>query len=118
MKSFVFVLLILVEKASTFENFDSAYLVFIGSNYNDYQILRNGLNLSEVVSENYFNVSRPSVFITHGWRDGFREEFGKVMVEAYLARNDCNIIFGDWSFYSPHFNYMTVAESVPGVSYF
>jgi len=116
MKLFVFIFLILVEKASTFVNFDSAYLAFIGSNYNDFKILRNGLNLNEVINENYFNASKPSVFITHGWRDGFREDFGKVMVEAYLSRNDCNIIFGDWSFYSAYFNYMTVAESVPDVS--
>jgi len=60
-------------------NFDSSYLAFIGSNYNDFKILRNDLNLNEVINENYFNASRPSVFITHGWRDDFREQFGKVM---------------------------------------
>ncbi|XP_070507980.1 lipase member H-like [Chironomus tepperi] len=110
MKLIIFCLVI---KATISVNFDSAYLAFIGSNYNDYKIFREGLNFNEVINENYFNISRPSVFITHGWRDGFREEFGKVMVEAYLYRNDSNIIFGDWSFYSPFFNYIAVAGSVP-----
>ncbi|KAL7011642.1 hypothetical protein ACKWTF_014363 [Chironomus riparius] len=113
MKLILFIVAILANKASTAANFDSAYLAFIGSSYNDYKLLRNGLNFSKVISVNYFNASRPSVFILHGWRDGFREAIGKELVEAYLHRNDCNIIVGDWSFYSWNHNYVALAESVP-----
>ncbi|XP_076234044.1 lipoprotein lipase-like [Calliopsis andreniformis] len=51
----------------------------------------NGLKKSD------FNSRRPTVIITHGWMNSYKSDACKLIRDAYLKREDYNVIVLDWS---------------------
>jgi hypothetical protein len=106
-----------VIKFSSATAFNSSSLIFVGSNYNDYQNLSISSNFMNIINTKYFNPSKQSVLIVHGWRENYKDEMTSTLVDAFLTRPEYNIIFADWSRYADNINYNASAESVPGVSW-
>jgi len=110
------IFLFFVIKSSTAENFDDSYLFFVGSNYFDFQKLSINCNFASVYGTKYFNPSKPSVLIIHGWQQNYFGEFASTLVNAFLTRPEYNIIFAGWGRYADNINYTASFGTVPGVS--
>jgi len=110
------IFLFVVFKSCTAENFDSSYLLFIGSNSSDYQKLSIYSNLACVYGTKYFNPNKLSVIIIHGWTRDYQGDAERMIVDAFLTRPEYNIIFADWGEYATVINYFDAVGAIPGVS--
>jgi hypothetical protein len=65
-----------------------------------------------------FNFHRKTVFYIHGWIEKF--DFGSIprIVDAYIRRNDHNIVVVDWGDYSDGEYFLQVLPRVVKVSLF
>ncbi|CAH2987826.1 unnamed protein product [Chilo suppressalis] len=64
-------------------------------------------------STNY-DPSKRCIILIHGWLDGATSDFNMVLVPAFLAAEDVNVIVVDWSAGGGTINYATaVANTVP-----
>jgi hypothetical protein len=77
-------------------------LLFIGSGFEDYKNLTFGANFSSLIGTSYYDFSRSTVVMIHGWKSNYLndEYMGKPFADAYTSRGDHNIIFIDWSFWA------------------
>lgn len=112
----IFIILSFFITTISSQTYDKSYLIFVGSNYSDYQNLTVYSNFSSIYGTKYFNDSKSSVLIIHGYRDGYNDEFSKSMVNAFLNKTGYNVIIGDWSAYAMSLDYPLVVSQVNGVS--
>ncbi|XP_030033676.2 pancreatic triacylglycerol lipase [Manduca sexta] len=61
-----------------------------------------------------YNPRRRTVVLVHGWLDNAASDFNTVLVPAFLAAEDLNVIVVDWSAGAGSINYFTaLANTVP-----
>jgi len=96
-------------------SYESAHLKFIRKSHTNFTTLTKDKSFSRVRKSKYFNRASPSVLIIHGVETNYLSEFAKTLVDAFLSRNEHNIIFADWSTYAFD-NYSDVVHEVDHVS--
>lgn len=92
-----------------------ADLKFIGSSYSDCKSLRIYSSVSNVLGTKYFDPSKPSVLIIHGWKDSFQSETAETLIKAFLTKSNYNIIFGDWKSSAGRNDYTAVVGNMAQV---
>ncbi|KAG5667220.1 hypothetical protein PVAND_015211 [Polypedilum vanderplanki] len=81
------------------------YFIFFGSNSSDYVNTTFNYDFASLKNTNYFNMSKPTAIVNHGWIHNIHTSFYVALAEAYLSRGDFNYIAIDWSKYSRDINY-------------
>ncbi|KAL7011646.1 hypothetical protein ACKWTF_014366 [Chironomus riparius] len=92
-----YIIYIIFLKFCSADLLDSSKLLFIGQNYNDVKNLTINLNFNRIFNTNYFNPSKLSVLIIHGFEGSYETRIGKSLVDSFLTRPEYNVIFADWS---------------------
>lgn len=54
--------------------YDAAWIAFIGSSKTDFQNFTTSSLASSVIGTSYFSLTKPTVFITHGWQATFDDD--------------------------------------------
>lgn len=79
-------------------NVDSVKFILFQRNRIQKQFIEFELNqLRELVQHNFYCNDLPTVLYIHGFLESLNSESVKTVVDAYLWRNDYNIIVLDWS---------------------
>lgn len=79
-------------------NIDSVRFVLFQRNRIQKQFVEFKLNETrQLVQHNFFNTDFPTVLYIHGFLESLSSESVQTIVDAYLWRNDYNIIVLDWS---------------------
>ncbi|KAL5280573.1 hypothetical protein ACFFRR_004518 [Megaselia abdita] len=73
----------------------------------------NPLSIESLKASNY-NSNRPTKIIIHGWTANFKSDGNILIKNAYLKREDSNVIMADWSINSKE-SYPKAAKSVKSV---
>ncbi|XP_077597335.1 lipase member H [Stigmatopora nigra] len=72
------------------------------------------LSHTNLSAEPHFNISRPTVFIIHGYRPtGSPPVWAHEITELLLARKDVNVIIVDWNYGAANVNYLKAVENMP-----
>lgn len=118
MKFNLIILTILIIQSSCII-YDGAWIALIGSSKIDFKNVSVFTNLNDLLGTTYFNLSKPTVLIFHGWLDRFIKDSSGLLIDDFLTRrNEFNILFGDWSIYAGDINYPSVVNILPDVSMF
>uniref|UniRef100_A0A1I8NWW3 Lipase domain-containing protein n=1 Tax=Stomoxys calcitrans TaxID=35570 RepID=A0A1I8NWW3_STOCA len=72
------------------------------------------INNEDSVKKSHFEKSRPTRIIIHGWGGSYTSTPNKPIREAYLSKDNYNIISVDWNAYSK-LNYVSARAKVPVV---
>lgn len=115
MKSFLIFLICHIKFCSA-TTFNNSYLIFVGSNYNDFRNLSINSSFSSLIGTNYFDLNKLTVLIVHGWRENYQDEITTTLVDAFLTRPEYNIVFADWSRYADIDDYIAATGAISGVS--
>ncbi|XP_055386255.1 phospholipase A1-like [Condylostylus longicornis] len=70
---------------------------------------------SETIKNSNFNYRKPTRFIIHGWNNNYGSSVNRVITEAYLHKDDYNVIVLDWSSCSKTINYFAARCCVDNV---
>ncbi|KAL7011644.1 hypothetical protein ACKWTF_014364 [Chironomus riparius] len=73
-------------------------------------------NISSIVGTKYFDSSKLTVLIIHGWRENYQDEITSTLVDAFLTRPEYNIIFADWSRYADIGDYVAATGAISEVA--
>lgn len=116
MKHFIIILTVLTVQSSCII-YDGAWIACVGSSKSDFQNLSIYSDVNSFIGTVYFNLSKPTVLIFHGWQDKLVNNVSSNLIGDFLTRrSEFNILFGDWSAYSSDLNYANVVDKIPDVS--
>lgn len=78
-------------------NLDSVNIYFFyGPTFEDHDVIR--LNESvQLLNHERFDPNRPTVLYLHGYIETMQVESSHVIADAYLKRNDHNVLLLDWA---------------------
>lgn len=105
---------------------NSVFMLFIGSNLNDYINVSLTSNIAPLRRTNfldptsytkYYNPSKPTVIYSNGWRLNYQSDDAKAILGNYVSarRSQFNIVYLDWSAYNNNFVYITSLGAMLGV---
>lgn len=98
----------LLNLCCTCQSIDSTKLdFFYGPNISDHHVY-NYDELEEIFKDDNFDANRPTALYIHGYRETVVSNSVQRIINAYLSRNDHNIIVLDWS-HAASGNYFTSA---------
>lgn len=96
-------------------SFNVHFSLFTNQNKNDEQILI--VNDTESVKKSNFNSNNPTRVIVHGWQNSRTSPVNIVIRDAYLKKDNFNVIVVDWSEGASSINYAKSRNSIKYVGY-
>ncbi|KAG5678930.1 hypothetical protein PVAND_008551 [Polypedilum vanderplanki] len=93
-------------------------LVFFGKGANDYKSTTLDYNYASLKGTRYFDISKPTAVYAHGFNSKFLDPDIMGIGEAFISREDHNVIAVDWQKYTSNFFYPEVAGAVDDVASF
>lgn len=82
------------------DKFPEANFLFVNGRKNTDNVVIQFNNTKALLQHPDFNQDRDTVLYCHGYTENFTVESTQVVVDAYLSRNDHNILVVQWSAYS------------------
>lgn len=95
------------------DEFPEANFLFVNGRKNTDNVVIQFNNTKTLLQHPDFNQDRVTVLYCHGYTENYTVESTQVIVDAYLSRNDHNILVVQWSPYSAgSYNFQAVPNSI------